>query len=124
MKLLNKRVTSFYGDTLGRFILGCFVVDENLKQIESAEEYDVVLTIQGVEVDIEAAFNYWVNRQEEQLKYRAVELIKDKTDNIEQLIRETTFEALEGVIQKFNEIKSDTAKKFNMLYDSDEDTFN
>lgn len=106
MKVSKRRVTSLNGDPLGRFILNCFVVQdqENRTRVDKAvelleqklfepittkDEYDVVLTIDGVEIDLEKVVNIWNEHLENALNSRALELFKEKTDSIENQMHET-----------------------------------
>ena len=136
MKVSNRRVTSLNGDPLGRFILDCFVIldQKNKNRVDKAvelleqklfepttpkDEYDVVLTIDGVEIDLEQVVNYWNKHQERTLNYRALELFKEKTDSIENQMRET----ISAVQEQFNDLKMSVAEKFGTSYDPYEDTF-
>lgn len=137
MKVSNRRVTSLNGDLLGQFILDCFVIlnQKNKNRVDKAvelleqelfepttpkDEYDVVLTIDGVEIDLEQVVNYWNEHQERTLNYRALELFKEKTDSIENQMHET----VSAVQEQFNNLKMSVAEKFGTSYDPYEDTFN
>ena len=137
MKVSNRRVTSLNGDPLGRFILDCFVIldQKNKNRVDKAvelleqelfepttpkDEYDVVLTIDGVEIDLEQVVNYWNEHQERTLNYRALELFNEKTDSIQNQMHET----VSAVQEQFNDLKRSVAKQFETSYDPYDDTFN
>jgi hypothetical protein len=136
MKVPSRRVTTLNGDPLGRFILDCFVIQdqENRSRVDKAveileqelfeptpkNEYVVVLTIDGVEIDLEAVVNYWNEHQERTLNYRALELFKEKTDSIQNQMHET----VSAVQEQFNGLKMCVAEQFGTSYDPYDDTFN
>lgn len=118
-------------DPLARFILNCFVVQDQVKQLESSmvdcalealgakDEYDIVLTIDGAEIDLEKVIEYWHKRLEDDMDCRALQMLKEKVDSVEMDMQKV----LEAATEQLNDLKDSVAGKFGMSYDRYDDTF-
>lgn len=130
MEVPAKRVADI-NDRLGRFILNCFVVldssDADLSEkIESSagkpgnQVYDVKFTINGHEIPVEEAVEYWMKRCEEGVNYAAAQLVKDKLNSVGGKV----MDAQEEIDRILGDLKGDVIKELGFSYDSYEGTIN
>lgn len=125
------RRTARSGDPLARFVLNCFIVQDQVRQLESSlvdaaldepgakEECDIVLTIDGAEIDLEAVIRYWHERLEGEMDHRALLTLKEKVDSVETDMQKI----LEAATEQLNDLKDSAARKLGASYNQWEDTF-
>ena len=88
MKIHKNRIISMNGDVFGHFILNAFAL-MNSKKIKFAnpdiEEYDVSLTINGVEIPVEEVIMSWHNKLDNSVEYRSEQLFYEKFNDVEEI---------------------------------------
>ena len=80
MKVPVKRIVSMDGDVFGHFLLSSVTLMWKDKYVEvpNSDEYEVTLTINGVELPVEEVFMEWHNKLESSVERRAEQLFAEK----------------------------------------------
>jgi hypothetical protein len=124
MKLSNNRITDLT-DTFGRFVLESLthlspeqqeVLSKNSKVFGGNE---ISLSIDGIEVPVEQVIVKWVERQEDLLEERALNILSDKMESIKGVL----IDAQEEIDQSVTKVKEKVAESFDFTYDSWNDGF-
>lgn len=111
MKINRNRIVSSYGDTFGHFLLGAMtvVMDKGI-DVPNPDEYDVTMTINGVDIPVEEVFMYWHDKIESSVDSRADKLFLNKFKDVKEI-----FSSLhESINEKVNEAKWQVADKLNL----------
>lgn len=79
MKVPRNRIVSLDGDIFGHFILSAIsTVEQKGVELPNPEEYEVSLSINGVELPVEEVFTYWHKILEDSVEYRAEQIFNEK----------------------------------------------
>lgn len=97
------------GDRLSQMVIACFtdsLSDEKQQEIhekiQDGGKYDVVLTIEGIEVDLEAYVKEWQKEVDYKIEDRVMEIVSDRLSDQLEVIEEqfgTFAEELRGTIR-------------------------
>jgi hypothetical protein len=84
MKVPRDRIVSMNGDVFGHFLLSAITVIRMEKQVEvpNPDEYDVTLTLNGVELPVEEVSMAWHNELDNSVEHRAKQLFAEKIQDV------------------------------------------
>lgn len=111
MKINRNRIVSSCGDTFGHFLLGAMtvVMDKGI-DVPNPEEYDVTMTINGVDIPVEEVFMYWHDKIESSVESRANKLFLNRFKDVKEI-----FGSLhESINEKVNEAKGQVVNKLDL----------
>lgn len=113
MKLSRNRIVDIKGDVFGHFLLSALseVMNEGMK-VPNPEEYDVNLTVNGVELPVEQVFMNWHNKLEESVERRAEELFKEKFRDVNFIFEDLA----QSISTQMDEAKYSICNKLNLEY--------
>lgn len=113
MKLSRNRIVSLDGDVFGYFLLSAISVAMNEGvEFPNPEEYDVTLTINGVELPVEQVFMNWHNKLDESVERRAEELFKEKFHGVKSIFEDLA----QSIGIQMDEAKYNICNKLNLEY--------
>lgn len=74
------------GDVFGHFLLSAMtVMREKQVEVPNPDEYDVTLTVNGVELPVEEVFMNWHNKLDNSVEYRAEQLFAEKFRDVKNI---------------------------------------
>jgi hypothetical protein len=124
MKVPNECIVDME-DGFGHFVLSCITHlppeqrDSLAKNSRESGHNEVVLTIDGVEVPVKEVVTEWMKRYEAFTTERALNLLKDRMDSINNIFHDAK-EEIDGSLRT---VKEKVADAFNFSYDSWDDRF-
>ena len=116
MKVSKERIISMNGDVFGHFLLSAITVMRD-KQVEvpNPDEYDVNLTINGVELPVEEVFMYWHNKLESSVEQRAEELFAEKFSDVGNILNNLA----QTISTEMDDAKMEICSKLDVKYFSE-----
>lgn len=103
MKVPRDCIVSTDGGEFGHFILSAItIMMQRNVEVPNPDEYDVTLTVNGVEIPFEEAFTDWLNRLDLSIERRAERLIADRFKEVRGIIDEAIDEAELKVKDRLN----------------------
>ena len=119
MNVSRNRIVSMDGDAFGHFLLYAItmMMDRGV-ELTNPDEYDVNLTINGVELPVEEVFMYWHNKLESNVEQRAEELFAEKFSDVGNILNNLA----QTICIEMDDAKMEICSKLDVKYFSDEDT--
>ena len=107
------------GDVFGHFLL-CTITMMMDKGVEltNPDEYDVNLTVNGVELPVEEVFMRWHNKLDSSVERRAEELFAEKFRNVGNILNDLA----QTISIEMDDAKVQICNNLDLEYFSDEDT--
>lgn len=119
MKVPRKRIVSMNGDVFGHFLLSAITImmDKGV-ELTNPDEYDVNLTVNGVELPVEEVFMYWHDKLNSSVDQRAEELFAEKFRDVGKILNDFA----QTISIEMDNAKMEICNKLNLKYISDETT--
>jgi hypothetical protein len=119
MKVPITRIVSLNGDVFGHFLLSAITVaaDKNM-ELPNPDEYNVTLTINGIEMPVEEVFIHWHNKLDRSVELRAEQLFAEKFRDV----RDIFWDLTQTISAEMGDAKVKICNKLNLEYFPNEDT--
>lgn len=115
MKIPRNRIVSMNGDVFGHFLLSAMTVMMK-KQVEvpNPDEYDVTLTVNGVELPVEEVFMNWHDKLDKSVERRAEQLFAEKFRDVRYILSDLS----QTLSNEMDEAKVEICSKLDLDYDN------